>query len=36
MIIVLGKPISWLMDQLNAGLNNMSGSSAILLGLCSG
>jgi len=32
MIIVLGKPISWLMDQLNAGLNNMSGSSAILLG----
>ncbi len=32
MIIILGKPISWLMEQLNAGLNNMSGSSAILLG----
>jgi PTS system fructose-specific IIC component len=36
MIIVLGKPISWLMDQLNSGLNNMSGSSATLLGIILG
>ena len=36
MIVVLGKPISWLMDQLNDGLNNMSGSSAILLGIMLG
>ncbi len=32
MIVVLGKPISWLMDQLSDGLNSMSGSSAVLLG----
>ncbi len=36
MIIVLGKPIGWLMDQLNEGLNNMSGSAAILLGVVLG
>jgi PTS system fructose-specific IIC component len=36
MILVLGKPISWLMDKLNAGLNNMSGSSAVLLGIILG
>jgi PTS system fructose-specific IIC component len=36
MIIVLGKPISWLMDQLADGLNSLSGSSAILLGVILG
>ena len=33
MLVVLGKPIAWLMDQLTDGLNNMSGSSAVLLGI---
>ncbi len=32
MIVVLGKPINWLMTQLNDGLNSMTGSSAVLLG----
>ena len=36
MLIVLGRPISWLMDQLTEGLNSMSGSSAILLGVVLG
>jgi fructose PTS system EIIBC or EIIC component len=36
MIVVLGKPISWLMDKLNAGLTNMNGSSAVLLGVILG
>ncbi len=36
MIVVLGKPIGWLMDQLNQGLTSMSGSSAILLGIVLG
>ncbi len=36
MIVVLGKPIDWLMTELNRGLNNMSGSSAILLGMMLG
>ena len=36
MLIVLGRPISWLMDQLTEGLNSMSGSSAILLGVILG
>jgi len=36
MIVVLGKPIFWLMTQLNRGLNDMSGSSAILLGMILG
>ena len=36
MIIVLGKPIGWLMDRLNDGLTNMSGSSAVLLGIVLG
>ncbi len=36
MIVVLGKPISWLMTQLNDGLNSMSGSSAVLLGVILG
>jgi PTS system fructose-specific IIC component len=36
MIVVLGKPIGWLMDQLNSGLTSMSGSSAVLLGVILG
>ena len=36
MIVVLGKPISWLMGQLTDGLNSMSGSSAALLGVILG
>jgi len=36
MIVVLGKPIYWLMTELNRGLNSMSGSSAILLGMILG
>lgn len=32
MIVVFGKPIGWLMDQLNDGLNSLSGSSAVVLG----
>jgi fructose PTS system EIIBC or EIIC component len=36
MIVVLGKPISWLMGQLTDGLNSMSGSSAVLLGVILG
>jgi fructose PTS system EIIBC or EIIC component len=36
MIVVLGKPIGWLMDQLSDGLENMSGSYAILLGVVLG
>lgn len=36
MMIVLGRPISWLMDQLTEGLNSMSGGSAILLGIILG
>ena len=36
MIVVLGKPIFWLMTELNRGLNSMSGSSAILLGIILG
>jgi PTS system fructose-specific IIC component len=36
MIVVLGKPIYWVMTELNRGLNNMSGSSAILLGIVLG
>ncbi|CUR53878.1 putative PTS system fructose-specific EIIABC component [metagenome] len=36
MLIVFGKPISWLMNQLTDGLNSMSGSSAILLGVILG
>jgi PTS system fructose-specific IIC component len=36
MIVVLGKPIGWLMDQLNDGLTSMSGSSAVLLGIVLG
>ncbi|WP_341928153.1 fructose-specific PTS transporter subunit EIIC [Nocardioides psychrotolerans] len=36
MIVVLGKPISWVMEQLSDGLNSMTGSSAILLGVILG
>ena len=36
MIVILGKPIGWLMEQLNEGLNNMSGGYAILLGVVLG
>jgi len=36
MVVVLGKPIGWLMDQLNDGLTSMSGSSAVLLGMILG
>ncbi|MEO9325617.1 fructose-specific PTS transporter subunit EIIC [Nocardioides sp. C4-1] len=36
MIVVFGKPIGWLMDQLNNGLSDMSGSYAILLGVVLG
>jgi PTS system fructose-specific IIC component len=36
MLVVLGRPISWLMDKLQDGLTNMSGSSAILLGIVLG
>ena len=36
MILVLGKPISWLMTQLTDGLNSMSGANAILLGVILG
>jgi PTS system fructose-specific IIC component len=35
-IIVLGRPIKWLSDELSKGLNNMSGTSAALLGLVLG
>jgi PTS system fructose-specific IIC component len=36
MLVVFGKPISWLMDQLTHGLNNMSGANAVLLGVILG
>ena len=36
MIVVFGKPIGWLMDQLNDGLTDMSGSYAVLLGVVLG
>ncbi|MFC6343251.1 PTS fructose transporter subunit IIC, partial [Nocardioides hankookensis] len=36
MIIVFGKPIGWLMDQLNDGLNSLSGSYAVVLGVILG
>ena len=34
--IVLGRPLSWLMDRLNDGLDSMSGGSAVLLGIVLG
>ena len=36
MFVVLGRPISWLMGQLEDGLSSMSGGSAILLGVVLG
>ena len=36
MIVVLGKPIGWLMEKLNDGLTSMSGSNAALLGVVLG
>jgi fructose PTS system EIIBC or EIIC component len=36
MIMVFGKPIGWLMDRLNDGLNSLSGSSAVILGVILG
>ncbi len=36
MIVVLGEPINWLMTNLSDGLNSMSGSSAVLLGVVLG
>jgi PTS system fructose-specific IIC component len=36
MLVILGRPISWLMDKLTNGLNDMSGSSAVLLGIVLG
>jgi PTS system fructose-specific IIC component len=36
MIVVLGKPIAWLMEQLTEGLNSMTGESAVLLGVILG
>ena len=30
MLVVFGKPISWLMTQLTDGLNSMSGANAVL------
>ncbi|RHW26831.1 PTS lactose transporter subunit IIC [Nocardioides immobilis] len=36
MIVVLGRPITWLMENLTEGLDSMSGSSAVLLGVILG
>ncbi|WP_432562153.1 PTS fructose transporter subunit IIC [Kineococcus sp. SYSU DK003] len=36
MLVVLGRPIAWLMDQLTAGLNSLSGSGIVLLGVILG
>jgi fructose PTS system EIIBC or EIIC component len=36
MLVVLGRPIAWLMGELEEGLSSMSGSSAVLLGVILG
>jgi PTS system fructose-specific IIC component len=36
MIVVFGKPIAWLMEQLTEGLNSLNGGSAIVLGVILG
>ncbi|MGY2876009.1 fructose PTS system EIIBC or EIIC component [Marmoricola sp. URHA0025 HA25] len=36
MIVILGRPLSWVTDKLTAGLDNMSGGSMIVLGVVLG
>ena len=36
MLVVLGRPIAWLMEQLTDGLNSLSGSGIVLLGVILG
>ncbi|GAA4757676.1 fructose-specific PTS transporter subunit EIIC [Nocardioides endophyticus] len=36
MIVVFGRPIAWLMNQLEDGLNSLSGGSAVILGVILG
>ncbi|HVK27266.1 MAG TPA: fructose-specific PTS transporter subunit EIIC [Nocardioides sp.] len=36
MLLLLGRPITWLMERLSDGLNDMSGSNAIILGVVLG
>ena len=36
MFVILGKPINWLMTQLEDGLNSLDGSSAVILGMVLG
>jgi PTS system fructose-specific IIC component len=36
MLIVLGRPIAWVMNHITDGLNNMTGSNAVLLGVILG
>ncbi|TNM47182.1 PTS lactose transporter subunit IIC [Nocardioides albidus] len=36
MLLLLGRPITWLMDRLSDGLNGMSGSNAVILGVVLG
>ncbi|WP_432544926.1 PTS fructose transporter subunit IIC [Kineococcus sp. SYSU DK002] len=36
MLVVLGRPIAWLMEQLTNGLNSLSGSGIVLLGVILG
>ncbi|HWJ10483.1 MAG TPA: fructose-specific PTS transporter subunit EIIC [Nocardioides sp.] len=36
MLLLLGRPITWLMERLNDGLNEMSGSNAVILGVVLG
>jgi len=36
MLVVLGHPLKWLMDELTAGLNSLSGSGIVLLGVILG
>lgn len=36
MLLLLGRPITWLMERLNDGLNGMSGSNAVILGVVLG
>lgn len=36
MVVVLARPLGWLMDQLSDGLNSLSGGSAVVLGVILG